>query len=262
MDVALILLRAALLLYAAGFAAAVTRVLRDQPPGRTLAGWLATGGVACHTGALLALGWGLKRCPLATLPEVLSAVAWATVLVSLVIFRLYRVEILHLIVLPTAVVVLMISKILPGDVVPLSASLQASALRFHLTAIILGVAALTTTFATSLLYLVVDRGLKAKRPVRFFRSLPSLERCDRIARLSLLWAFPLLTLGIVTGTIVNEAKYGTPWGWQPRETVAVLAWLLLGVVVVARLGWGWRGRKLAYLTLLGFGMVFLRMLGA
>jgi ABC-type transport system involved in cytochrome c biogenesis permease subunit len=82
-----------------------------------------------------------------------------------------------------------------------------------------------------------------------------------MGRLSLLFAFPLLTFGIVTGAVVNDAKYGTPWAWQANETLAILAWLLLAVVVVARIGWGWRGRKPALLTLVGFGLVFLRMLG-
>ena len=43
---------------------------------------------------------------------------------------------------------------------------------------------------------------------------------------SLLWAFPLLTFGIITGAIVSASLYGTFWAWQPRENLAILAWAM------------------------------------
>ena len=43
--------------------------------------------------------------------------------------------------------------------------------------------------------------------------------------------------------------------------MGIIAWIILGIVVIARLGWGWRGRRAALLTILGFGLVFLRLLG-
>lgn len=258
---ALFLLRAALLFYAAGFVTAFRPIAGEGRRGIWLTPWLAGAGALFHTLSLFALGWGLKRCPLGTLPEVLSALAWASVIIYLAVWWRYRVEVLHVIVLPLSIIVLFISKVMPGEVLPVPEHLRPSILRFHLGSIVLGVAALFITFAASLLYLIVDRALKAKRPVQFFRTLPSLDGCDRIGRLSLMWAFPLLTLGIVTGAIYTESLTGSPWTWQPRETLAILSWIILGIVVVARIGWGWRGRRAAYLTLLGFGMVFLRMLG-
>src|SRR5206468_2391709 len=172
-----------------------------------------------------------------------------------------RLEVLHAIILPMILVVLIGSGLVPGGVVPIAEPLRPPLLRVHITIIVLGVAALCITFAASLIYVLVDRALKAKRPARFFMALPSLERCETIGRISLLWAFPLLTLGIVTGAVVSASLTGHFWTWQPRETLAVLSWLTLGAVVVARLGWGWRGRQAAILTIIGFGLVFLRMLG-
>lgn len=261
MQAALIFMRAALVLYAAGFAIAVLAVVREGTRAARWTPWLATAGAVLHTAGMLALGWGLQRCPLGTLPEVLAALSWIAVLVYLFVWWRWRVQVLHLVVLPLAMIVLLIAKILPQGMFPVAPEMQSSLLRVHLGFIIFGVSGLFVTFAASLVYLVVDRALKAKKPARFFRALPSLEGCDRMGRLSLLSAFPLLTFGIVTGAIVNDAKYGTPWAWQPRETLAILAWLILAIVLVARVGWGWRGRKPALLTLLGFGLVFLRMFG-
>jgi ABC-type uncharacterized transport system permease subunit len=254
-------MRAAFVAYAAGFATALYAVLREGTPSSRWTARFAAAGALFHSAGLVVLGWGLGRCPLGTLPEVLGALSWAAVLIYLCVWWRYRVDVLHLIVLPLALIVLMVAKLLPDTLIPIGPAMEHSMLRIHLAAIILGVGALFVTFAASLVYLVVDRALKAKRPARYFRPLPSLAGCDRIGRLSLLWAFPLLTFGIVTGAIVNDAKYGTPWAWRANETMAILAWLLLAVVVVARIGWGWRGRKPALLTLLGFSLVFLRMLG-
>lgn len=262
MEAGLACLRAALLFYALGFLAALASLVSSgRRRTAAFAPGLAAAGAACHTAALLALGWSQQRCPLSTLPEVLSALSWASVLIYLAVFWRYRIDVLHVTILPLSIVVLGISKIMPGEVLPVATSMQAPLRYLHLTTIILGVGTLFITFAASLIYVIIDRGLKAKRPARFFASLPSLEGCDRVGRVSLIWAHSLLTFGIVTGAAVNESLTGSPWAWQPKETLAVLAWALLGVVLAARLGWGWRGRKAALLTILGFGMVFLRMLG-
>jgi ABC-type uncharacterized transport system permease subunit len=260
-DWALVVLRAALFFYAAGFVSALAPLLGGPRGLSRLTPWLAGAGALSHTLALFILGATLHRCPLGTVPEVLSAVAWASVVVTLAAWWRFRVEVLMLVILPLALIVLSIAKVAPGEMLPVPETLRLPIGRFHIASVVLGVAALTVTFAASLSYVIVDRALKAKRPARFFRALPSLEGCDRIGLQSLMWAFPLLTLGIVTGAIYSESLTGSPWTWQPRETLAILSWIILGVVVVARLGWGWRGRRAALLTILGFGLVFLRLLG-
>ena len=261
MNAALILLRAALLCYAAGFAAAWIPVFREDRRESRAAAWLASAGLACHTASLLVQTLALHRFPLGTSGDVLSACAWASVIVALGVGWKGRPGILYLIVLPFAIVVLLLSKIMPGEVVPVAPSLKPTAMTIHLSMIIAAMAVLSLTFAAGVAYLFIDRALKAKRPSGWFRTLPSLEGCDRLGRRSLLLGFTVLTFGLISGALVNRALTGALWTWQPRETLAILAWLLLGVVVAARVGWGWRGRKAAILTLIGFSLVFLRLLG-
>ena len=260
-DWGLLLLRGTLLFYALALVNTFVPVLAGSRRSARLTPWFAASGALLHTGALIALGVALGRCPLATLPEVLSILAWTTALVYLILVWRFRLEVLHAIILPVIVTVLLVSFLLPEGVAPMAGRISPSLLRVHITVIVLGVAALCITFAASLVYVLVDRALKAKRPARFFLALPSLERCDSICRTSLLWAFPLLTLGIITGSIVSVALTGHYWSGRSREGLAILAWVILAGVVVARLGWGWRGRKAAILTILGFAAVFLRMLG-
>ncbi len=262
MDWSLLLLRAALLFYVLGLIVTFVPLLTGAHRPPRLTDWLVGAGAGLHTAAVVALGVRLGRCPLESLPEVLSAVAWTSVIVYLVVAWRYRLAVLHLIVLPLVLVVLFISNLLPQGFMPVSEGLRAPVLRVHLTAIILAVAGLFVTFAASLVYVLVDRTLKLKRPARFFLTLPSLEKCDAVGQVSLLWAFPLLTFGIISGAVVSASLYGTYWAWQPRENLAILAWGILAIVVVARLAWGWRGRKPAILTLCGVGAILLRMIGA
>ncbi len=261
MDLSLVLLRIALLCYGLGFLVVLVPLLGGWRRAVKVTPWMAGAGAIAHTGAMVALSLSLGRCPVETLPEVLSALAWVAVLVYLAAWARYRLDVLHLIILPMVLVIMVVSENLPGDIVPLAEGLRPSMLRFHLTAIILGVATLFITFAASLVYVLVDRVLKSKRAPRFSLSLPSLQRSDAIARLSLMWAFPILTIGIITGALLNAAETGTYWSWNSRESLSLIAWVILAVVVVARVGWGWRGRKPAILTILGFSAVFLRMLG-
>jgi ABC-type uncharacterized transport system permease subunit len=261
MNWSLLLLRTAAVAYCLGFLTTLAPLLSARRGTVRLTPWLAGFGALAHTGAILAMGYQLGRCPLATIPEVLSALAWAAALIYLAAWVRYHLDVLHIIILPLIVVLLFISNIMPPNLIPLAEQVRPTLLRFHLTVIILGVAALFITFSASLVFVLVDRALKAKRPARFFLALPSLERCDRVGQLSLSWAFPLLTLGIMTGAIVKAAETGSLWSWEPKETLSVIAWGILAVVLVARLGWGWRGRKAAILTIVGFMAVFLRMLG-
>src|SRR6266581_1666876 len=205
MDWSLTLLRIALAFYCLGFINSFLPILGRVRTQR-FTPWLAGAGWVAHTLALVALGAALKRCPLGTVPEVLSALAWSAVLVYLAVFWRYRLEVLHVVILPLVLVILF------------------------------AVAALSITFAASVAYVLLDRALKSKRPGRFFFKLPSLESCDSVGQISLFWAFPLMTLGIVTGAVVSASINHTFWAWAPRETLAVIAWVILAVVVAARLG--------------------------
>lgn len=262
MDAAVWWLRGALVSYAAGSLMAFVPWRRGgAAPARPLAPWCAAVGVLLHTVALLQTGWTLGRCPLGTLPEVLSALAWSFTLAALWVWWRSRLDVVLAIEQPLAFFVLLLSYLMPRDHFLGGAHPPVAFVRFHLTVILFGVAALSITFAASLLYLAVDRALKAKRPISAFRRLPSLEACDRLAYRSLVVAFGLLTLGILSGAVINDAETGTPWTWRREETLAILAWVLLGSIVLARLGWGWRGRRASLLMVLGFGLLLLRMLG-
>src|SRR5262245_26181914 len=182
MDAAVWWLRGALAAYAAGSLLAFVpwRRGRAAPP-RPLAPWCAGLGALLHSVAVLQTGWTLQRCPLGTLPEVLSVLAWALTLAALWVWWRTRLDVVLAIELPIAFSVLLLSQALPHDALLGANGPPETFVRFHLTVILFGVAALSITFVASVLYLVVDRALKTKRPIAAFRRLPPLEACDRLA---------------------------------------------------------------------------------
>ena len=261
MDLDLLLARLDLILYLLGAGLAFTSVLGGRArlmrwvPILALAGWLAHGAV------LLRIGFATGRLPLDQAPDRISFLAWAAVLVYVVAAWIFRMEILGVIILPLTVVLLLTSGFLPTDAVVVPERIQPGLLAFHIAVATLGVAALFLAFGSSIIYLVQERGLKAKRPGGLLVRLPSLQTCEAAGHRALLWGFPLLTLAIVTGTVWSANVRASYWMQLPRETLSLLAWALLALVLFARLVYGWRGRKAAYLTIAAFAAVLVRMLG-
>ncbi|WP_435601779.1 cytochrome c biogenesis protein CcsA, partial [Streptomyces sp. YPW6] len=64
--------------------------------------------------------------------------------------------------------------------------------------------------------------------------------------------FPLWTFTIIAGAIWAEAAWGRYWGWDPKETWSFITWVAYACYLHARATAGWKGRKAAYLALIGF----------
>jgi ABC-type uncharacterized transport system permease subunit len=260
-DTMLILLRIAVSFYVLATASAFAVLALNL---RKLAAWtpvLAAVGLLAHLAHLSLAGVSLGGLPLRDYRDVLSLLIAAAVVVYLIAFLRTRLDVLGVVILPVVLILIFISNLLPNDVLPVSRDLEKVLMIFHISIAVLGASALFLTFAASVLYLVQERGLKEKRPARFGVRLPSLERCDSIGKLSLMWGFPLLTLTIVTGGIWSANFRSRYWLWEGKETFALLAWMILGLIITARLLRGWRGKKAAYLTILAFAALILRMIG-
>lgn len=261
MDLDLFLVRLALGFYLAGVVIAFTAVLARR---QGLLRWLP---VVAASGLVLSLisfaraWWITGSMPLENTAERIFFLGWAAVLGYLVAVFLYRLEILGVIILPLVLVLELVSNYLPRDAVAVPERMQPGLLFFHVGVATLGVAAMFLGFGASILYLIQERGLKAKRPARFLLRLPSLAGCDQVGHLALLWGFPLLTLALVTGAVWSANVRDLYWLSSGRETFALLAWSILAVILFARLVRGWRGPKAAYLTIVAFMAVLARMLG-
>jgi len=118
----------------------------------------------------------------------------------------------------------------------------------HIFLIFIGYAALLVSFGASLLYLLQESRLKAKKSTSLISFLPALEVIDQIGYRSLLLGFPFMTLGLVAGTIVAQATYGRVDLLDPKIFLSLLMWVVYMVMVFTRWNAGWRGRRAAYLA--------------
>ncbi len=85
---------------------------------------------------------------------------------------------------------------------------------------------------------------------------------DEIAYKSIAVGFPLFTIGgVIMGAIWANSAWGTYWSWDPKETWSLITWFIYAVYLHARFVAGWRGKKVAILSLLGFVAVIFTYLG-
>ena len=113
----------------------------------------------------------------------------------------------------------------------------------------------------SLLYLVQDRALKGRKTLLLLERLPALERCDRIGYQAMLIGFSLLTLGIGTGLAISAVRGDELSVSDPKQIFSLLAWAVFAAILTFRRLLGFRGRLFAYLTITGFGLGLMTVLG-
>jgi ABC-type transport system involved in cytochrome c biogenesis permease subunit len=93
------------------------------------------------------------------------------------------------------------------------------------------------------------------------RALPPLATIDSLLYRTVGVAFPLLSMLLITGAVWANESWGRYWGWDPKETGALVAWMAYAGFLHTRIAHGWRGRRSAYFALLGFSLVIFTWLG-
>jgi cytochrome c-type biogenesis protein CcsB len=224
---------------------------------RPLTSWTVTAtliGFALHTASLSQRWRDAGHFPAVGLHDGASILAWAIVLVFLVVYVRTRVEALGLAAYPVAFGLVLIANLTPAADSP-DPMLRSLFLPIHATLAFFGYALLFLAFAMGVLYLVQERELKARSPRAFYYLGPSLERCDTISGRSVAVGFSFLTLAIATGMLWSHSAHGRYWTGDAKEWAAAAGWLLYVALLVARLRTGWGGRRAALLGILGFAAV-------
>lgn len=121
----------------------------------------------------------------------------------------------------------------------------------HIAASTIGVMAFTVAFFVSILYLVQDHNLKKhKLLVSSKGRIPPLGTLERANHRAIMIGFPIYTVGIVLGAVWvgKMANHGIP----PQYVLAIASWVIYGLLLYSRLTIGWKGRRAAVLTIIGF----------
>ncbi|MRS12764.1 MAG: hypothetical protein EG823_06805 [Actinobacteria bacterium] len=201
--------------------------------------------------------------------NVLVLMAWALVLVYFVLEHLMKVKFYGALLVPGALVVLLVAQIMGasrGVLADLTAE-QAALLDnwrigIHVALIAFGNAGFAVSAAGSLLYVVMERQLKHKKASKLFNRLPSLTQTDKVARRSVVWAFPVYSAGLVLGVLRAIETDVHLWWADLRVVLAGLVWLIFAFYQFMRWRKGWAGRSAAYLCLAGFALVVVLAIAA
>ena len=232
----------------------------------SIALWTAGIGLALHTASLV-LDWVQDgRYPLFGLRETLSFLAWTIVATYFIVISRYRAQALGTFSLPL-VSILTFAAILTRDHTGGAESAAGSTTAawmfpVHTTLLIFAYAAFFVVFMASVMYLLQERELKLKTFSAFFHRLPSLTTVNEIATIAAGVGLMLLSLGILTGMLWSSERDGRIWHNDPKEILAGLTWLLYMVLILYRASARWRGRRAAWLGVLGFALVLCTFFGA
>ena len=241
-------------------------VFKKELPGR-LATWTAIVGVAVNTAGII-ISWiesynlGIGHAPLSNLYESLVFFAWTIIVVYLVIERKYENRIIGAFTTPLAFLALAYASLSPNisdRIQPLLPALKSNWLIAHVIACFIGYAAFAMAFGISWMYLVKQRDTEGKS--KLLAHFPKTGILDDLNHQLIMFGFLFLTVGIITGAVWANSAWGRYWGWDPKETWSLITWFIYATLLHARMMRGWGGKRIAYLSIIGFVAVLFTYFG-
>ncbi len=199
--------------------------------------------------------------PVSTFHESVMFFAWATTWAYLSFRWRYNVKNFGTFVSLLVLFLLGAAALVSRDIMPLRPVLQSYWLPLHAGTSLAACAFYSLAFCGSVMYLLQERELKKKRFGYFYSRLPSLDALDQLNKHCLLAGFVFLSLGILSGIFWSDQAFGVYWRWRDKEICSLLAWGIFLFLLQQRFSRGWRGRRVAMLTIVGFVIVLLALLG-
>ena len=162
------------------------------------------------------------------------------------------------VLVPVLILLTVSGRWLYTNAAPVMPALQSYWLPIHVSVVSLGSGVFLVAGVASILFLVKMSGSARRRggrPGPHRRA--ARRRPDRIAYRTTIFAFPVFGFGVIFGAIWAEEAWGRYWGWDPKETVSFIAWVIYAAYLHARSTAGWRDKKAAWINVAGFvAMVF------
>ncbi|MFZ9850450.1 MAG: c-type cytochrome biogenesis protein CcsB [Vulcanococcus sp.] len=241
------------------------------------------------TAQLVLRWWQSGHFPISNLYESLCFLAWACTLTQLLVERSYPSPLVAASATPIGLgCVAFASFALPGQLqqaAPLVPALRSSWLVMHVSVIMVSYAALLVGSLLSAAVLFTDRGRdlelrsssigsggyrQAQLAVEggpaaavslSSASLSLSEQLDSLSYRTITVGFLLLSIGIVSGAVWANEAWGSWWSWDPKETWALICWLVYAAYLHTRLSRGWQGRRPALVAVAGFVVICVCYIG-
>jgi len=230
--------------------------------------------------------------PLSNLYESLLFLTWTLLSIYLYVEHKTKSKLIGATLIPVALLINGFANLtLPIEMQkasPLVPALQSNWLMMHVSMMMLSYGTLIIGSLLSILFLIISKGNEVNyRSLNFSNSLEPEEILNKTnpepisilkteiqeGKLKLLYiidnwsyrviglGFPFLTIGIIAGGVWANEAWGSYWSWDPKETWALITWLIFAAYLHARITKGWEGKKTAILGSLGFFVIWVCYLG-
>ncbi len=133
---------------------------------------------------------------------------------------------------------------------PLVASLKSSWLIVHVAFAQLAFGAYAIASGMGLLYILKDNNERKPEKKSFYQRFPGLDVIDELMFKFVVYGFIAEAIMIIAGAIWAKDLWGSYWGWDPVEVWSLVSWLLYGFTIHLKVTLGWKGRKLAWITMM------------
>jgi cytochrome c-type biogenesis protein CcsB len=211
-------------------------------------------GAALQLASIVLRGFAAGRWPLGNMYEFVSAITFAAMLTWLVVLR--RSPSLRplgaFVLFPVVILQFLGGTVLYTQAAPVMPALQSYWLLVHVTAVSIASGLFFVPGIASALFLLRSAD---RLPAALAAKVPSSDVLDRLAYRVTIIAFPLYTFAVIAGAIWAEAAWGRFWGWDPKETVAFIAWVIYAAYLHARATAGWRTGRAAWINVVGLAAV-------
>jgi cytochrome c-type biogenesis protein CcsB len=145
------------------------------------------------------------------------------------------------------------------EIVPLIPALQSQWLVWHVLLSFIGEAAFAVAFGTSIMYLIRSNSQDSSFVGRTF---PELSTLDTISYRAIIIGFPIFTIGaLIFGAIWAKFAWGDYWTWDPKETWALITWIVYALYLHIRIVHGWKGKPAAWISIIGFAATIFTLFG-
>ena len=228
------------------------------------------GAFVVHSAAIVLRGVLMGRLPMANQYEFATAFAWALCLVSLIFLLKFRFPVLGAFASPVTLLLSLYAglmklnelKLIEANGVDsirnLMPALRSSWLGIHVSTVIVAYGAFGVSFVLSIIFLLRDR---MKENGFWDVHTPKKEKLDVISYRCVSLGMMFLTATIAIGGIWAENAWGSYWTWDPKETWALVTWLIYLVYLHLRIRRGWSGKTAAIFGVAGFVCVLFTYVG-
>ncbi|OBH19807.1 MULTISPECIES: c-type cytochrome biogenesis protein CcsB [unclassified Mycobacterium] len=219
-------------------------------------------GIGLLFACIVLRGLATLRAPWGNMYEFINLTCMCGLLAGAFVLRRPQYRPLWVFLLVPVLILLTVSgRWLYTNAAPVMPALQSYWLPIHVSVVSLGSGVFMVAGIASILFLLRTSRLgdddSDGAVARMLRRFPDAQTLDRVAYRTTIFAFPVFGFGVIFGAIWAEEAWGRYWGWDPKETVSFVAWVIYAAYLHARSTAGWRDRKAAWINVAGFvAMVF------